>query len=76
MVVAGTDNTAAAGRSTGHFITTAVSYGLESDTTAVTEDLLLRVSTPGTLTLRWAQDTSDSTPTTVSAASRLYITKM
>lgn len=76
IAVAATDNTAAASRSTGHFLTTAVSYGLESDTTAVTEDILLRVSTPGTLTLRWAQDTADATVTTVSAASRLYITKM
>lgn len=77
MAVAETAGVAALGRWTGHYLTTVVKYGCErDDTTAVNEDILLRVSTPGVLKMRWAQETADPTATSISAASRLYISKM
>ncbi|GAB2575980.1 hypothetical protein [Microlunatus antarcticus] len=77
MAVAGTDGTGALARSSGHFVDTAVAYGLEAAATdAFSEDILLRVATSGRFQMRWAQNVADSTPTTVTAASRIYITRL
>jgi len=77
MTVDGTSGVQTTVRTTGHFLTTEVPYGLEADDTDVLrEDVLLKVSTSGRLNLRWAQRASSSTATTVSAASRMYITRL
>lgn len=63
-------------RSSGHGFTTAIVYGTDAGLTAcaLQEDVLLEVETVGTLQWMWAQGTSNANATTVSVASRLYIT--
>ena len=63
-------------RSSGHGATTAVIYGTDAGLTSavLVEDMMLDVETAGTLKWRWAQGTSSASGTTVSVASRLYIT--
>jgi hypothetical protein len=61
-------------RSSAHFLTSDVPYGLDaSSTSGIHEHLSLDVSAGGVLKLRWAQETSSGTATTVSAASHLRI---
>jgi predicted NAD/FAD-dependent oxidoreductase len=63
-------------RASGHGATTAVIYGTDAGLTTgvLHEDLLLEVDTVGTLNWKWAQGFSNVNTTTVSVASRLYIT--
>ena len=76
--VPSTDNTAAGMRSTGpHTLSSAVGYGQDPAVpTLIREDLILDVTGEGTLTMRWAQNTSNATATSVLAGSRLYATRM
>ena len=76
--VPSTDNTAAGMRSTGaHTLSSAVGYGLDPAVpTLIREDLILDVTGEGTLTMRWAQNSSNATATSVLAGSRLYATRM
>lgn len=64
-------------RSSTHFITTEVSYGVDgTNTSAIHEDLYLVISAGGILKLRWAQNTSNGTASTLSVASRLYVSRL
>lgn len=70
-------NTVGVNRSSTHFITTEVSYGLDgTNTSAIHEDLYLVVTAGGLLKMRWAQNTSNGTASTLSVASRLYVTRL
>lgn len=73
--VAGT-STSSVMRSSGHNIDTEVIYGTDAGITtgALQEDLLLAVSVAGTLRWQWAQGASNPNGTSVSVASRLYVT--
>lgn len=63
-------------RSSGHGFATAIIYGTDAGlvSCALQEDIALIVDTVGTLQWMWAQGTSNANGTTVSVASRLYIT--
>jgi len=63
-------------RSSGHGFGTEVVYGTDAGLSAgvLHEDLVLIPTTSGILQWQWAQGTSDANATTVSVASRLYIT--
>jgi hypothetical protein len=64
-------NTAGAGFST------SVQYGVASATaTIIHEDLYVDVSASGSITLQWAQQTGNASPTTMLSQSRLYITQL
>lgn len=63
-------------RSSGHGFATAIIYGTDAGLASCVlhEDIVLIVDTVGTLHWQWAQGTSNANGTTVSVASRLYIT--
>ena len=63
-------------RSSGHGFATAVQIGLDAGLAAsvLHEDLLVTVTVAGTLQWQWAQGTSNANATTVSTASRMYVT--
>lgn len=72
-----TDVRAGTSRSSGHSIGTEVVCGCDATTTGVVhEDMVVTCTVAGNLTLMWAQGTSSGTATTVSAASRCYITEI
>lgn len=61
---------------TGRALTSTVAYGITAVAAGVMEDLLIEVTATGVLQLRWAQATSNVTGTTLSASSRMFITKV
>ena len=64
-------------RSSGHGFATAIVVGTDSGLAAgvLHEDMLLAVTVAGTLQWQWAQGTTSAgNPTTVSTASRMYVT--
>jgi len=64
-------------RASGHNIGTAVIYGADAglDASVLSEDILMLVTTAGTLQWQWAQGTATSgVTTTVSTASRVFVT--
>lgn len=65
-------------RASGHFGTTAVIYGTDAGLTTGTlrEDLLVTVAVAGLLQWQFAQGTSSASGTSVSSASRLYVTPL
>lgn len=64
-------------RSSGHVITTEVPYGTDATlATVIHEDLFLEVTASGTLRLQWAQVASSGTGTTLSGASRVYVSRV
>jgi hypothetical protein len=65
-------------RSSGHGSSTAVVYGTDAGLTSgvLVEDFLIDVESQGTLRWQWAQGTSSASGTTVSVASRMYITPL
>lgn len=68
-------NTVGVNRSSVHDLTTAVAYGLDGTaTTAIREEFTVAATTTGVLTMRWAQNSSSATKTTVAAGSRLVLT--
>lgn len=70
-----TNATATVMRSSGHNLGTTISYGTDGSTaSAVHEDLYVDVATAGILQFQWAQWGSSTTATTVSAASRMFVT--
>jgi len=78
---AGTPVTAATtvgvNRSSAHLIGTEVPYGLDgSFTSGIHEHLSLDVSGTGVLKLRWAQETSSGTATSLSVASHLRVERV
>jgi len=76
--VATSNITATLVRLSGHALATAVNYGVDDALTSIVhEDLELEVTVAGTLQLQWAQAAAVvGVTTTVSAASRMYITEM
>jgi hypothetical protein len=75
MSVAGTDGTNSQLRSSANLITTSVNYGVEAAGTTIREDILMTVTATTTLQLQFAQNTASATPTVMSAASRMYVTR-
>ena len=76
MATAGTNAFNTSVRVTSHALTTAVDYGTETGDGIIQEDFLVETvtaGTSGTLTLRWAQNTSNATATSVSAQSFMTI---
>jgi hypothetical protein len=64
-------------RYSGHGLATAVIYGITDDAAGVIiEDQLLQVTVTGVFQMQWAQGTSSATPTSISVASRVYITQL
>jgi hypothetical protein len=63
-------------RASGHGFATAVQIGLDAGLSAsvLHEDMLVTVTVPGTLQWQWAQGASNANATTVSTASRMYVT--
>jgi len=53
---------------------TDAAYGLNASNWIIREDLLIDVTVSGVLTLQWAQNASNATPTTLNSTSRVYIT--
>ncbi len=54
-----------------------LAYGTDSGgAVAVWEQLLVQVTVTGTLTMQWAQGTSDPTATTITGSSRMMITRV
>jgi hypothetical protein len=75
--ITGDDTTAQTGvmRSSGHAITTSVIYGLTQDASAgIHEDISMEVTAAGTLQLQFAQGTSNATASSLTTASRMYVT--
>lgn len=71
------DVSASTVRSSGHGIATEINYGLDAAlATVIHEDLYLEVTVAGTLRLQWAQNGSSGTGTSLSAASRVIITRL
>lgn len=62
-------------RATTTSLTTAVPYGLFT-AAAIHEDLFLNISVAGTLTLQFAQNTSNGTATSLTVQSRAYATRL
>lgn len=61
-------------RSTGHGATTAIEWGVNTQTAKIHDEILISVTAAGTLKYQWAQFASSATPTTASTASRAFIT--
>jgi len=63
-------------RASGHGFATAVRIGLDAGLAAsvLHEDMLVTVTAAGTLQWQWAQGASNANTTTVSTASRMYVT--
>jgi hypothetical protein len=57
-------------------LSTNAQFGLTAQTAVVKEELLIDVSSSGTLTLQWAQQTSSGTATSVLAGSRAFLTQV
>lgn len=58
-------------------IGSSINYGTDaSGPVAVQENLLMEVTVAGTLTMMWAQGTSDATATTLTGSSRMMITSL
>lgn len=61
----------------GHALGSSILYGITDDGSSIIhEDLLLEVAAAGRLQWKWAQNASNATPVTVSAAGRIYVTRM
>ena len=76
MALAGTNSTDTTMRTSPHNLSTAVTYGVEATNGSIREEFLVETivaGTSGTLTLRWAQNTSNATATSVSANSFMTI---
>jgi hypothetical protein len=65
------------GRFAGMGLGTLAAYGVVSGATAaIYEDLFMNVTSSGTLSLQWAQNTSSSTATTLSTATHMFVTQL
>lgn len=65
--VGASDSTSASMRCSAHNLTTAVSYGTnESTVSVILEEFLVTTSATGTVQMRWAQNASSATATTLS----------
>lgn len=65
------------GRFSAHGLGTSSSYGLDgSAASAIHEDLLLVVTTAGTIKLNWAQAVANATPSVMAVGSVIYATPM
>jgi hypothetical protein len=75
--IATADNTSTVMRSSGHNLTTDVSYGCDGSTAAyISEKFLVQTIEAGTLQFRWAQNTAQVSDTTISNSSYLKATKL
>lgn len=76
--VGSTDATSSAlFRSSSHTLANAVTYGTDgTNTTAISEDLLLVVTVGGLLKMQWAQNTSSATSTTLTVSTRMFVTRV
>ncbi len=64
-------------RCSNHAYTTAIAYGIDgAASTCIMEHLRFYCDVAGTLTMQWAQNTSNATGTTLSAASYLTIEEL
>jgi hypothetical protein len=71
------DPTDANMRYTSHGLTTALGYGTVTTPAAwIREDITLEVSVAGILRLQWAQLASNASPSSVIAASKIYVSEL
>lgn len=71
------DNTSTVMRSSGHNLTTDVTYGTDGSTASyISEKFLVQTIEAGTLQFRWAQNTAQASDTSVSNSSYLKATKL